>query len=194
MSLDRFITWLLSRGDSHWKKQYEIARASLRLCVAGCETQESELVAARENILKLEKELAPFKIPVPKVSGELDGISLIELLNEQVGVDCEKRISDMNYKLIARSEMERFLKQDLTNTHKYIAEDYDCDDFSFRLMGMLSAPGWAKIAAGILWGRFPKPHAINCFVDSNHAFWLIEPQSDRIFRMPSNWEPIWLAL
>ena len=194
MSFSRLVDWLLNRNNLYWKGRYDTARVSLKSCIANCEGQEEELKAIRQKVFQLERDLAPFRIPPPKVSGELDSRILTGLLNEQLGTECVKRISDGNYKLVARSEMERFLKEDLTDSYKYKGNDYDCDDFSFRLMGMLSAPGWAKLATGIIWGEFPKPHAINCFVDSKHTFWLIEPQNDKIFRMPHNWKAIWVAI
>ena len=55
-----------------------------------------------------------------------------------------------------------------------------CDDFSFRLMGQFSIPGWSDIAFGI---AVSEVHAYNCVIAENDGdikAYLIEPQADRI--------------
>jgi len=70
-----------------------------------------------------------------------------------------------------------FLAQDQTNKAEYVAEEHDCDDFSFRLKGQFSIPGWSGLALGICW---TDNHALNCFVDEAEKLMFIEPQNDTI--------------
>ena len=74
--------------------------------------------------------------------------------------------------------MQEFLKEDKTDLFKYLPEWFDCDDFSFRLMGQLSIPGWSDIAFGIATSTV---HAYNCVVASDNGklgVYIIEPQTD----------------
>ena len=83
-----------------------------------------------------------------------------------------------NWKLLCNYEdVALFLAQDQTNKTDYESEEYDCDDFSFRLKGQFSIPGWAALALGICWTN---DHALNCFMDEDKKLWFIEPQTDTI--------------
>ena len=83
-----------------------------------------------------------------------------------------------NWKFLCNYEdVALFLAQDQTNKLEYIAEEYDCDDFAFRLMGQFSVPGWAHLALGICWTG---THALNCFIDEERKLWFLEPQNDTI--------------
>jgi|TARA_Y100000310_G_scaffold23392_1_gene22375 hypothetical protein len=79
--------------------------------------------------------------------------------------------------LCSYEDVALFLAQDQTNKVEYISEEFDCDDFSFRLKGQFSIPGWAALALGICWTN---NHALNCFVDEDKKLWFIEPQNDTI--------------
>ena len=86
-------------------------------------------------------------------------------------------LSDKKYLLCAYDDIALFLAQDQTNKMGYVAEDLDCDDFSYRLMGQFSIPDWSALAFGIVW---TSNHAQNCMIDQNKKFWFIEPQTDEI--------------
>jgi len=60
---------------------------------------------------------------------------------------------------------------------KYEANVFDCDDYSFCLVGLFKflIP---NIAMGIVWN---KNHAYNFFVDEKGLVWGIEPQENRVF-------------
>jgi len=125
-------------------------------------------------------------------------------------------MSDSIYDICNVNELKILLNADKTNYQHYIEEDFDCDDFSYMLMGHIteSAP---TIAFGIIWvwyyeesasvafkllnkasrivlgetlvhGPAITGHALNCYYDSEkQKMMLIEPQSDNIFEMPENW-------
>ena len=99
-------------------------------------------------------------------------------------------LSDSNYKTTTIGELQNYLRFDLTDKHKYISEYYDCDDFSYSLMGGLSNPSWGCLPFGILWTSTPTGnHAVNCFIDKDRKVWIIEPQTDGIFELPDDWSP-----
>jgi len=63
----------------------------------------------------------------------------------------------------------------------------NCDDYSFQLMGDFHIPKWSALAFGILWLDKPA-HAVNLFVDDNREVWIVEPQDDKIFKLPKDWK------
>jgi hypothetical protein len=101
-------------------------------------------------------------------------------------------LADEKYKTTSKSEIERYLEEDVLDKLKYVSEYYDCDDFSFALKGKLSNPDWGKLPFGILWTETRSgAHALNCFVDKDREVWIIEPQTDEIFKLSSKpkWKP-----
>lgn len=98
--------------------------------------------------------------------------------------------SDREYNLTSVEDIKKLLSMDDTDRNKYVAELFDCDDFAYRLMGQFSTPEWAGLAFGIMWVQTPSyGHAINCMVDNEFQFWVIEPQNDKVFKLPGDWNP-----
>jgi hypothetical protein len=93
---------------------------------------------------------------------------------------------DKDYQLTDYSEYQRFIEWDKTNMYSYIEYYFDCDDFAFTLFGNIHREGWGGLAFGVLMLSEP-PHAINFFIDSDLEVYLVEPQTDKIFKMPNNW-------
>ena len=96
--------------------------------------------------------------------------------------------SDNDYKLVHKEYFETFLKTNTVNNLKYIPTSLDCDDFSDMLMGDVTH--WdSDLAFGTVWVTTETGggHALNMLVDTDETFWLVEPQTDKIFLMPSNW-------
>jgi hypothetical protein len=99
-------------------------------------------------------------------------------------------LSDNSYKTTKKSEFERFIAEDITDQWQYVPEFFDCDDFSFSIMGQLSNPDWGALTFGILWTNTPNgAHAVNCFIDKDREVWILEPQNDQLYRLPGNWNP-----
>jgi len=99
-------------------------------------------------------------------------------------------LSDYMYKTTTLAEFDRFIKNDVTNNNIYVSEYYDCDDFSYSIMGHLSNQDWGCLTFGILWTSTPGGgHAVNCFIDKDRNVWILEPQDDSIFKCPSDWDP-----
>lgn len=93
-------------------------------------------------------------------------------------------LSDRTYLLCNPQDIRKFLEQDATNKVKYVPEGYDCDDFSYRLMGQFSIEDWANLAFGIVW---TDKHALNCFVTETDRVFFIEPQTDEILEDLKDW-------
>ena len=102
-------------------------------------------------------------------------------------------LSDRTYRLCCMEDVRRFLKRDKTNRYKYIGknEEYDCDDFAYRLMGQFSIPGWSALAFGIIW---TKHHALNCLIDEEKNFWFIEPQTDGLSRLKRRGQSVYIIM
>jgi hypothetical protein len=98
--------------------------------------------------------------------------------------NAELFLSDNIYLLCDPQDIKKFLKQDATDRIEYKPEDFDCDDFAYRLMGQMSVPDWSKLAFGIVW---TDKHALNCFVDEDGEIWFVEPQTDEILPTLKDW-------
>lgn len=128
-------------------------------------------------------------IPAPSPLEELDVTEVNTLLKSEFP-KATLLLSDEKYKTTTKKELERYLEEDLTDKWNYIPTYFDCDDFSYALMGHLSNPDWGCLAFGILWTKVPGgAHAVNCFISNSHRVYIVEPQNDKIFSLPDNWEP-----
>ncbi len=123
-------------------------------------------------------------LPEPTSIGEIDNPELYKLLKE-LFPDATIFLSDKTYKTCSLSDITTFLKQDMTNKIGYEDELFDCDDFSYRLMGQFSVKPWSALAFGICW---TDKHALNCFVDYTRKFRFIEPQSDETQDTLKTWQ------
>lgn len=132
-----------------------------------------------------------FKIkPIDKKSyGEAKNTTLRSIFNALTGypkminnvnhlTNPNIHISDAKYQLPTKDQIENFLWSDDTSWREYALEHSDCDDFAFILAGRLreNFPGFAT---GIV---LSSNHAFNLFIDNNYQVWIIEPQSNKIFK------------
>ena len=88
-------------------------------------------------------------------------------------------IADAIYYVCPHQTIESFLAEDPTDRERYVTETYDCDDFSFRLMGQFHAKPYAALAFGIAWSQV---HAYNIFVSKEGEVLIVEPQTDEILK------------
>jgi len=105
---------------------------------------------------------------------------------------------DPEYYAPTKQEVINILKETKVDRRIYKTKKYDCDDFAFTLkqkfinkaydesgrrrpyaFGMI----WGKLKVGDDWGA----HAINWFIENKNRLWLVEPQTDEIFK-PSDSE------
>lgn len=128
----------------------------------------------------------------PKVKKNIT-YSLLHTILEKTG--CQQIfISDKKYVTTTKETIEEFL--DLMNYFRfrqYVPEKYDCDNYSFNLMGQ-STYFLSGYAVGIVWARTPKGnHALNFFIDQDQNFWYIEPQTNKIFQN-KNFKPYFIVV
>ena len=142
----------------------------------------------------LKKWICTDKIPKPTGLVDIDVSEIITILDAEFQ-GASIHFADSNYKTTTKTEMMRFLKNDIIDKNIYVSELYDCDDFSFALMGSISCQDWGALPFGILWTDVPGgAHAVNVFIDSNRKVWIIEPQNDKIFTCPDNWTPYFIVI
>lgn len=112
---------------------------------------------------------------------EVDNTFVVEKLIEMFPY-AKLYIADQKYYLCPREDIEEFLAADPTDRERYIKETFDCDDFSFRLMGQFHRKPYSALAIGITWSRV---HAYNLvFLSADGQVFLIEPQTDEIMVPP----------
>ena len=122
----------------------------------------------------------------------IDGNEAKDIVKASVGSITFNK-ADALYKLVDLNHFERFLAQNQVSERVYVANDHDCDDFSFELMGDVS--DWdSHVAFGICWGMTSSggAHAWNWFIGTDRQFYFIEPQTNAIF-LPTT-EKLWWVL
>lgn len=99
---------------------------------------------------------------------------------------------DSNYYLPSKEYVKEVLDVDKTDTRKYRAQTYDCDDFAFILNSTFIELTYkdevrrAPFSFGVTMGELPMHHAINIFVDDQKEVYFVEPQSDAIINYNSD--------
>ena len=89
-------------------------------------------------------------------------------------------LSDPKYALTNKQEAERYSGESLIDANRYLAHAYDCDNFSFSMKGFWS-DSLQSYAFGIAWS---KTHAFNVMIDDKKELWVLEPQSNRWYKIP----------
>jgi len=123
-------------------------------------------------------------LEAPDSNIEISNIELYGIIKARFPDMPDIFLSDQNFLLCNDDDITSFLTQDVTNKYKYVTEAYDCDNFSYHLMGQFSIPGWARLAFGIIW---TDKHALNCFVNEDKELYLVEPQTDEILKNFKAW-------
>ena len=119
---------------------------------------------------------------------EYDVNEVLTILRAEFGHEFNLFLSDAKYKSIPKEVLEEILAYDTTDLYRYISEYFDCDDFSYRLMGQLSTPDYGALTFGIAWVSTGRGgHALNVFIDDEENVWMVEPQNDKIFKFPEDW-------
>jgi len=137
---------------------------------------------------------------VERASSDIRGI-----IKESLRLD-HIHVSDGSYGCYPKSEVERFLEENGIDKMKYYKERFDCDNFALALAGRESE--WyagcnveSGSAFGIVHGDIRKkesdtksrPHAVNFFISDEGELWLIEPQTDELYKPTSN-STFWFTL
>jgi len=123
-----------------------------------------------------------YGITKPNNTIKADYIQLYSKLQSEFP-EANLNLWDYKYKLAPFSEYVRFIEWDLTDLVEYIKDYHDCDDFALALAGALnSVPKWSSLTFGLLILNEP-PHLMCIFVDDEYKVWIVEPQSDKYYKV-----------
>ena len=133
-----------------------------------------EIEKLKEEIERLNKRLESKKIKTPKTMGFIDYNGVNQLFKP---ITQNLFISDLRFRLTSKEEAEKFTNATKLKFRRWIREDFDCDNFSFALLGYWSE-SLESFAFGIAWSR---THAFNIMIDKDKKIWIVEPQTNRYY-------------
>lgn len=128
-----------------------------------------------------------FRIPLWKL--------VLDTIARLFGVGSIFQLADQYYQELDEELLFNFLEQDKTDLEKYVAEDFDCDDFTFRLYGLLHMDlRLAAMPIFITWVSWTKNgqrygHAVLSYYKDGEVH-IIEPQNDEVYSVPKEWSLI----
>ena len=108
--------------------------------------------------------------------------------------------SDIKYKVSPLAELKCYLSKSDVPHKKYLAEWFDCDDFSDALHGQYTFDTYPKgYAHGELWVDLGSGngHAVNCWLVKDGdklKMVVVEPQSGNIFDFPKSWKAFMIKI
>jgi len=143
-----------------------------------CSPLLEKLKSERDYYLKLWLDLKSKAIVLPSPPRYTKELSFNDVYSLTKKFTSNIYLSDLKYKTFPISELKRFLRTDWTDKKKWVREVHDCDEFSFQLMGLINK--WAGACAfGIAWSPV---HAYNIWIDDKKQLWIIEPQTDILYK------------
>jgi hypothetical protein len=101
---------------------------------------------------------------------------------------------DSSYILVDLDILIEYLKYNDISDYRYITNDFDCEDFSYALMGDVTK--WdSRLAFGIVWVKQPAGtyHALNFCIAEDKQLYFVEPQINEIF-IPEGYEITWMTM
>ena len=113
----------------------------------------------------------------------------LDFIARLVGLGSIFQLADQYYREVDEELIRDILKADKTNLEQYQAEDFDCDDFAFRLMGVLHQNrDTAAMPIYITWIKFRDGigHALLSYYCKGEVK-IVEPQNDDIYAVPGSW-------
>jgi hypothetical protein len=122
-------------------------------------------------------------------STTIDGL-LRRQLEGKFSPDPGIRYGDGSFYLPTVDEVKFILEASQLDRRTWVAERFDCDDFSYVLKDEMSAHAYDTgalkfgLCVGMVWGNFEWVqgyHAVNWFIDSENTLHFIEPQTDQIY-------------
>lgn len=141
-----------------------------------------------------------------------DVLKSVIMSNLRMNSRADIHIGDRDYFAYSLEDLKGFLKRDVTDQHLYKPECFDCDDFSYVTLGrekewfgttatLESKHNKCGSTFGVVWGdiRYTEdetesnPHSVNFFVDEKLELWLIEPQSDQMWK-PTRNSTFWMTI
>lgn len=114
------------------------------------------------------------KIPIPY--GTIENPKVNEILEPHTQ---NLYLSDSSFVLTTMKEAKQFTEFSKIQSQNYVAEDHDCDNYSFALNGYWST-SLESYAFGIAW---TSQHAFNIMIDDKEQIWICEPQENKWFKL-----------
>jgi len=113
----------------------------------------------------------------------------LQLILRLFGVPSPFQFADAYYKEADEELIEMILDADWGDREEYEAEGFDCDDFTFSLMGTFHQNReTAAMPIFITWVSMPEGgHAVISYYKDGEVK-IIEPQTDQIYDVPSVWD------
>lgn len=123
-----------------------------------------------------------------RVAFNVGGNWFIRFIEALLGKGQPFQFADTFYKEVDEALIKSILLEDKTDLWEYIAEDFDCDDFTFRLMGIFHQNiETAAMPIFITWVSTPEGgHAVLSYY-AGGAVKIIEPQTDKVTNVPNSW-------
>lgn len=113
------------------------------------------------------------KPDVPQSFGTIAAREEIELLST---VCTSINITDDVLRITSIEEAQRYVERSMVQYKSWVAQDYDCDNFSASLYGY-----WSDSLESFAFGMArSKGHQFNIMIDKDKKIWIIEPQTARI--------------
>ena len=106
----------------------------------------------------------------------------IRIIVNKKELNIKAKFLDNLYQLPQFNEVRDFINNDNLSFKKYRKEYFDCDDFAIILWGRLREQFQGCAVGFALSGT----HAFNVFIDDKRKMWIIEPQTDKIFKYDNN--------
>lgn len=98
-------------------------------------------------------------------------------------------LADQQYEDFDLAEVQKVIASDEIQKMKYEAEEFDCDDYAFALMGAFHHNRkTAAMPIFITWVDVSEGgHAVVSCITKYKTILIIEPQNDKIFPIPTGW-------
>ena len=171
----------------------EIKNWLLKKLGCKCDELKLEISTLDDKLLKeklandlLIKEIEEKKLPItiPLVLGTIAYKDVIKLLYP---ITSNIYLSDGSFSVTSVEEAKKFTKKSLIEARKFIAENNDCDNYSYALNGYWSQ-GLYSFVVGIAWSKNDKGwvHAFNIGifnVKGKNEVYIIEPQTNTYFKL-----------
>lgn len=109
-------------------------------------------------------------------------------------------LADDQYYLPSYKDAIEIIKNSAVDRNKWIRNKFDCDDFAVVLKSHFAEAAYADgmrrpaHCFGIVWGKFPSPHAINWMIVDGGGLLFIEPQTDKVFVPTYRHKDIWFMM
>lgn len=119
------------------------------------------------------------------VKGQTDYPTIEETL-KKFAPKSKMQITDWFYNLTDNKTINNLLWLNITSHREWQKEKYDCEDFSFSLMGIFRnlVPNFAVGIVFVDRAKHKDKHALNFFIDDKLRIFYIEPQSNEIMFAP----------